>query len=595
MNPLQQQAETFNAQATQKQQQVNKLVLLRIAYFLAAVVLVVLLWEQLTIGSLAIAFVLWLVGFMLLVRYHKKLKQQQAYLQALAQSYADELLWQQQKLPAGVANGESYIDPDHPFSADLDLFGPEGLLPHLNRTTSPAGTELLAHWLLHPAEPADITARQQAAAELAAKEDFRHQLRAQGLVAAYTPAAAEALQKWLATPVFAPSGLLRLAAVGISGLFFICIMAALAGWVPGLWVLYTYLLTTIIAGAFVKPALAMVNTANKLLPVLQGLQQQLTTFNRADLKAERLSVLQHQSREAKPEQRLHQLIQRMEWAETQQNAFFFLVIGGPLLMSVHLLHSLSLWHKKYAENVGEWQEWLAELEVLSSFGAMKANLPNMHFAEINKQQQELSFVNVRHPFIPAERVVPNSFAMQAAANSVLVTGSNMAGKSTFQRTLGVNLVLAFAGAPVFAESLKAFPCRLFTSMRTRDSLSDDVSTFYAEIMRLRDLLQLSDQQPPVFYLLDELLRGTNSDDRHRGVIALIKQLADTPAFGLIATHDLRLTEWQLGGKTLQSYRFESDLSDGELSFDYKLKEGVSRSFSASALMQQMGLKIDEVW
>jgi DNA mismatch repair ATPase MutS len=184
--------------------------------------------------------------------------------------------------------------------------------------------------------------------------------------------------------------------------------------------------------------------------------------------------------------------------------------------------------------------------------------------------------------------------MQGTGHTVLVTGSNMSGKSTFLRTVGLNLVLAQMGAVVSAQSFTCSPARVFSSMRTQDSLEESTSSFYAELKRLRKLLELADEnaEAPVFYLLDEILKGTNSADRHRGAEALIRQLHTKKASGMVSTHDLELGEWGATENYVHNFHFRSDVENGKLDFDYRLHEGICRSFNASELMRMMGIDID---
>ena len=202
--------------------------------------------------------------------------------------------------------------------------------------------------------------------------------------------------------------------------------------------------------------------------------------------------------------------------------------------------------------------------------------------------------NLGHPLIKPGKRISNAFQMNGLGQTILITGSNMSGKSTFLRTIGLNIVLAQTGAVVCATSFSCSPAQVFSSMRTQDSLEESTSSFYAELKRLRQLLELAGENDklPVFYLLDEILKGTNSADRHRGAEALIRQLHTKKSAGMVSTHDLELGEWGATEDFVHNFHFRSDVEDGQLKFDYKLYDGICRSFNASELMRMMGIDIN---
>jgi DNA mismatch repair ATPase MutS len=253
---------------------------------------------------------------------------------------------------------------------------------------------------------------------------------------------------------------------------------------------------------------------------------------------------------------------------------------------------LEKWKSGMESTVRKWFDALAEAEVLNSMACFAfANpeyiLPETTGADFHYEARELG-----HPLILAQKRVSNSFFVEGRGKTVVVTGSNMSGKSTFLRTLGINAVLALAGAPVCAASCRISVFQVFTAMRTQDSLEESVSSFYAELKRLRQLIDLLPEGQPVFYLLDEILKGTNSNDRHEGAKALIRQLHKHNATGLVSTHDLALGQMgEISPEYVTNYSFNSEFADGKLYFDYKLREGICQSFNASQLMRQMGIEV----
>jgi DNA mismatch repair ATPase MutS len=240
-----------------------------------------------------------------------------------------------------------------------------------------------------------------------------------------------------------------------------------------------------------------------------------------------------------------------------------------------------------------WLNILFEYEAVSCLAGLNYIQKKWSFPQIVADGFTYDASQISHPLIFKGKAVANDFVLNDNPATWIITGSNMSGKSTFLRTLGINAVLAFAGAPVAASEMKLSRFLVFTSMRTEDNLQESTSSFYAELKRLKQLLEYINDQIPVFYLLDEILKGTNSSDRNTGGKALIRQLQGTNSSGIIATHDIELSnlEKEAPGK-IYNFSFSSDVTDGQLFFDYKLKEGVCRSFNATELMRQIGIQVD---
>jgi dsDNA-specific endonuclease/ATPase MutS2 len=280
--------------------------------------------------------------------------------------------------------------------------------------------------------------------------------------------------------------------------------------------------------------------------------------------------------------------------EAGRNAYFYIIANFTFLWDVHWLYRIERFRNNLKEEPEKWFEALFELEALSSLAAVCKMNPEWTFPEISDLPFYYKAENVSHPLIFAENKVANNFYMEGISSCWIITGSNMSGKSTFLRTLGINAVLALAGAPVSASKLEISPLKVFTSMRTEDSLAESTSSFYAELKRLKQLLDSIEPGFPIFYLLDEILKGTNSADRHTGGKALVRQLQGQNASGIIATHDLELARLEEEKpEKIKNFSFSSEVANGTLSFDYKLKEGVCKSFNASQLMKQMGIDIEK--
>lgn len=270
---------------------------------------------------------------------------------------------------------------------------------------------------------------------------------------------------------------------------------------------------------------------------------------------------------------------------------FYLVFNLFFLLDIYWIILAERWRVRNKNYVRSWASSVSEFEVLSSIAGFSYSNPGYAFPEIKEEDYIIRFEMLGHPLInPASRV-NNDFSLVGRGKIVMITGSNMAGKSTFLRAVGVNLVLALMGAPCCARSAQVSNMKLFTSMRTQDNLEEGVSSFYAELKRVEQLLRLLESGEAVFFLLDEMFKGTNSQDRYKGGISLIKQLSELNAFGIISTHDLELAR-RVGNHMISAnYSFNSEIHGDEMTFNYQLTEGICRDFNASELMKRSGIKV----
>jgi len=285
-----------------------------------------------------------------------------------------------------------------------------------------------------------------------------------------------------------------------------------------------------------------------------------------------------------------QLRQILNRIETRHN-FFYWIFNIIFLLDLIWLMQAAGWKQKHSTKIAKWFNCLSHFELLASIGLSRFANPDWVDPVLSEHPFTLQAQALGHPLIHPKERQSNNFELQDQGTVVVLTGSNMSGKSTFLRTVGINTVLAYMGAPVCAQSLTLGHMKVFTSMRTTDNLEQHVSSFYAELKRLRQLIQHLKQPVPTLFLLDEILKGTNSEDRHKGAIALIKQLHTLSAFGIVSTHDLALGRLAESHDYIENYSFNSQLKEGALHFDYLLTKGICHSFNASELMAQMGIEM----
>jgi hypothetical protein len=492
-----------------------------------------------------------------------------------------------------VSDGRAFEPPQHLFAADLDLFGPQSLFARLCTARTEAGQRRLAQWLCAAAPAQEVRARQEAVAELRDLPDLREELwRAAGTVNMEVRAAP--LEGWLAAPptdlplwprLVAP--LLALAGLGAIAAL---VVAGHLAWAFGMLVvdlLFTQRYKHLVA----EVGLAVQHRADELKAVaaLAALMEG-RSFTGA-----RLRGLQESLRSgALPARRaVLSLSRRVEWFESRRNAFYAL-LSAPLMVTTQLAFAIEAWRRRHGSAASGWLQAIGELEALSSLATYAFEHPEQPFPEIVADEDGPLFEGraLAHPLLPAEARVGNDVSLDRTTRLWLVTGSNMSGKSTLLRTVGTAAVMALAGAPVVAQRLRLSRLAIGATLRTSDSLQAGVSRFFAEIQRLRGIVALSEASPLTMFLLDEILHGTNSQDRLAGATAIVQALVARGSIGLVTTHDLVLARIvdQLG-TTARNVHFEDVIEEGHLSFDYQLRPGVVSRGNAIALMKLVGLPV----
>jgi hypothetical protein len=490
--------------------------------------------------------------------------------------------------------GAGYRDEEHPYAEDLDLFGRGSVYALLCTAHSLAGRQTLAAWLSAPATPQQIAGRQDAVSELRQRLDLREELAI--LAADLSPEIrSEALDSWGRAPAKLGGSVVPVAA-GVLGAIN---LAALGVWLLGP-----------LAGRFVLPGLALaavlaLAVRARVTAVLAGLAVPagelrflaglLIRIEQESFTSPRLQELQRRSAgaAARPSARLLELARLIEWSDSRGN-LFFQPIAGLLLLGTHFAFAAERWRARHGDAIGGWLGAIGEFEALSSLAAFAYENPGYVFPEVLEGPPRLDGESLVHPLLPRAAAVANSVSLGGdGPRLLLVSGSNMSGKSTLLRTVGVATVLALAGAPVPASRLRLTPLRVGASIRLHDSLLEGVSRFYAELQRLQQIGELAASGPTLF-LLDEILHGTNSHDRRLGAAGLIRGLLDAEAVGLVTTHDLALAEIadELAPAAVNVH-FEDHLEQGRMAFDYRLRPGTVERGNALALMRSLGLPVEE--
>ncbi len=579
------------------QRRYNRMAFGRLVWFLGSVGtvwLLITLDQQL--GAVA-ALLVGLTGFLALLRKHQTIRRERDLNNRLTFINQDEAarLKRQYLRPE---TGESFVDLTHPYTGDLDVFGKHSLFRLLNRTHTYEGQSRLATWLRSPATPDAVRLRQQAVAALQPQLDWRQQLEALAYVEPTTTESPAALVTWATAPGTPLPGYLNAVRFVFPAVTLGLFVAWLVGYAPGLAVLLLLAVHGFVLSRTAERAKEVSEQTFAISAALRAFQELFRHAESLEGQAVRLRVIRealitsgHSASAA-----IGQLARLTEGLNYRRNPYFVLIFGLATLWEVHYLFRLERWKQQHGLDLARWFDALGELEALNSLAGFAHAHPAYAIPNLVDGELSLAAIAVAHPLLPPDRSVANSLALTGSGQTVLITGSNMSGKSTFLRTVGANVVLALTGAVVCADAFACSPVRVFTSMRTQDSLEESTSSFYAELKRLQALIGLSKQvnATPVLYFLDEILKGTNSADRHRGAEALIRQLHRTTASGFVSTHDLELGQLTDATDFVRNYHFQSDLQDGELVFDYKLRDGICQSFNASQLMQAIGIEINEM-
>ncbi len=518
---------------------------------------------------------------------------------------------------AGGRPGSRFADEqaEHVYAADLDLFGPDSLFKLLSRARTRGGDELLASWLIQPAPPDVVRRRQEAVRELAPRLDFRERLAVHGRLAR-TDIDPEALRAWAegdGRPALPGAGGREFLVRALLGLTAVANLVAVTGWMiwdwgpsPFLAVAMLQILWNLATRRHIKAATGGVTRASRDLNLFASL---LEVIEREPFESDRLVELTRELRSVEgstASRNARQLQRLVDLLDSMRNALF-VPFGLLLLWTPQLAYAIDSWRRRHGDRVATWLRVLSEVEALASFASHAFEHPDHTFPTLvepaGKGRPMLVGRQLGHPLLPEDGCVANDVHLAGPledgsqtgppAQCLIVSGSNMSGKSTLLRTVGTNVVLALAGAPVRARSLRLTPLAIGSSIQLRDSLAEGQSRFYAEITKLKSVLDLTDQETPVLFLLDEILHGTNSHDRRVGAEALVRGLLDRGAIGLVTTHDLALARIadDSAGASLRNVHFRDDLANGEIQFDYRLREGTVTRSNALDLMRQVGLDV----
>jgi len=562
----------------------------RLVVFLAGLVLAFLVFKAGWVSASWLAAPV--AAFVAIVLLHEPIRVRSRRANRAIEFYNRGLARMEDRWAGGGVQGLDFLDVQHPYAPDLDLFGPGSLFERLCTARTRPGEEALAAWLLAPAAPETIVARHQAVDELRPRLDLREDLELLGadVRAGLDP---KVLAEWGDSPRMFPNPTIRVAPLVLA----VIGMGAVIAWLfyqPALLLLLAVLL---IEWGFAKALQKRVQSVLKAvddrghdLLLLSGLLERLES---EPLQSPLLASLRKAlETEGKPASRqIHRLARLINLLDCRKNQLFA-PFAAVMLWGTQLAMAIDAWRAESGPAIGGWLAAVGDFEALSALAAYAAENPTDPFPEIVSDRACYEAEGLGHPLIPRAECVANDVSLGGEVHALVVSGSNMSGKSTLLRSVGVSTVMALAGAPVRASRLRISPLAVGATLRVQDSLQAGKSRFYAEITRVRQIVDVSRGPIPLLFLLDELFSGTNSHDRRIGAEAVLRGLLDRGAIGLITTHDLALAEVVSGlGPRTRNVHFEDHFEDGRMRFDYRMHPGVVQHSNALALMRAVGLDV----
>lgn len=598
MNPENHYTERLSLTEGQLQQvkkQIFRISMLRLALFIAGIAGLYFFFNQTTL--LIICICLTFLPLFILVKIHNRFFIRKEWLETQARIIQEEL----QALSGDYSSfedGKEYVNPEHPYSFDLDIFGRRSLFQSINRTCTFFGKNRLAKWLQnHLHEKTSIEKRQEMVREISEHTLFREQFRVAGLVHHGQSSDGEKIQAWSQSPAqYLHAGWVKAFIWGVPVINSLLLITSLAGWTSFSWLGLSFGIFLVLSFGIIKRATYIQETYGKQLKSLNGYARLIALAKAENWKSAGMQELMERFNlnGQSPIQALQQLSKELDRLDLRNNQFLYVLLEGSIFFQLQEIVRIERWKVRYGQHISEWLETVGELDALCSLGTFAYNHSQYTYPELTEKPFCFLATQMGHPLMPASQCVKNDATIPSRPFFLIITGANMAGKSTYLRTIGVNYLLACIGAPVCCERLKLYPNQLITSLRTSDSLSDNESYFFAELKRLKRIIDLLNQGQQLFIILDEILKGTNSMDKQKGSFDLIRQFMQLKANGIIATHDLLLGSLiKQFPEEIRNYCFEADIKENELTFSYKLREGVAQNMNACFLMKKMGIILQE--
>jgi len=570
--------------------------ILRGLTFLIAIAISILVFK-LNLTLFFIQLIVFISIFLFLVRKNIQIQNKIKYFNVVIKIIENEIKGLNYDFSA-FDGGKEFTDADHKFSYDLDIFGEKSIFQMINRTCTFSGKNLLSTWFKNPMQDSEkISQKQKAVNQI--KDLFNWRLNFLGIGNLFTDDFDDNsnLQKFKdKTGYFYNKHFYRIIIylLPIVTVLILCFVIAKILPLNLFWIMY--ILQFAIIGLNVKKSNEIYRKVSKKVNLFEKYELLLQEIEKLNTDSELIKSLKQKliTNNKTASEQIKILKNLSKGFDNRLNLIFVLFGQGIVLLDLQYAYRIEKWQSENLESIEKWIEVIAEIDAIISLSNFAFNNPNYAIPEItNSEQFKFEFKQAGHPLINSDIRINNDYNISSKGFITIVTGANMAGKSTFLRTVGVNLILGMIGSVVCAERLKLTPIQIFTSVRTNDSVQKSESYFFAELKRLKSIIDELKTGIQLFVIIDEMLRGTNSKDKHLGSEAMIKRLFSLNAIGIVATHDIDLgkleTEYP---QNIKNKRFEVDIKTNELFFDYTIKDGISQNLNAIFLMKKMGIIID---
>lgn len=541
-----------------------------------------------------------IILFLVVVGFHNKFLQKKKKQEIMIEINEQGLRRLNGEFKNEEDKGEEYIDEKHPYTYDLDIFGDNSLFQLINTTVTKAGREALAKILsrntISTAE--EINKKQKAIDELGKKVKWRQKLILNGKLNINNTDEEvnelEYLKEWSKSEG-KTVGYRKIIAYIFIAITFIAIVMSFIGTLKGSYILLLLMVNFIVIRSLTKDSRDVLHMFSLIKPTVKAYSEILALIEDENVESEYLKEIKNKIKNVDNniscKKEMKKLSSILDWVGDSNGNAYYLIINLFIFSDVFLVSNLESWKKKNGKYLDSWLEAMGEFDALSSVANLPFDFDEWNYPEVVSEKVVLG-EEIGHPIL-GERAVRNTYRLEESTKVTLITGSNMSGKSTFLRTIGLNLVLSYLGAPVSAKNFKCGLFDLYTCMRTKDNLQESISSFYAEILRIKLLIEGAKEGKRIFFLLDEIFKGTNSEDRHTGAKVLINQLMDAGAVGLVSTHDLELCDLELRDNRIKNQNFREYYEDNKIKFDYKLREGRSKTQNAIHLMKLAGIDFKE--
>ena len=595
--------EWYNTNLSDTNQNLNKvnktilyISIIRIMLFVGCISTVIALWSY-SAQTIIIGACCTLIPFLIMIKVHNSFFMRKQWLEVKADILKKELKGLNNDYSV-FDDGKEFSDTEHLYSFDLDIFGRKSLFQAINRTCTHIGKRTLADWMKnHLRTKKDIENRQNCIKDLSTRNDFRLKFAITGLINRSKNSDDNDIQKWAETESsLTKSTWARILIWLVPSVNIILLVCGLANIISMSWFGLIFSVFVILSFSVIKRATALQEEYGKKLKTLSTYARLITLAQNEEWNAEGIKdIVKRLEIDGKsPADALNALTKELDRLDLRNNQILYVILEGSMFFQLRQMIRIEAWKDRYGKCLSGWLETVGEIDALCSLGTFAYNHPDYLFSEITDTPFCYDAEELGHPLMPKEQCVKNNALIPSRPYFLIITGANMAGKSTYLRIIGVNYLLACIGAPSCCKRMKIYPAQLITSLRTSDSLSDNESYFFAELKRLKRIIDMLNNGEELFIILDEILKGTNSTDKQKGSFSLIRQFMTLKANGIIATHDLLLGELvKYFPDQIRNYCFEADIKNNELYFSYKIREGIAQNMNACFLMKKMGIVIEE--